>query len=37
MVKAADALVEAGYDVRVVSARYLDWAWEAMALDSCQL
>lgn len=29
MLKAADALAEAGYDVRVVSARYMDWAWEA--------
>ena len=29
MLKAADALAEAGYDVRVVSARYMDWAWHA--------
>jgi len=29
MLKAADALAEAGYDVRVVSTRYMDWAWEA--------
>jgi glycosyltransferase involved in cell wall biosynthesis len=29
MVKAADALTEAGYHVRVVSTRYQDWAWEA--------
>ena len=29
MLKAADALAAAGYDVRVVSARYMDWAWEA--------
>ena len=29
MLKAADALAEAGYEVRVVSARYTDWAWQA--------
>lgn len=29
MVKAADALTGVGYHVRVVSACYLDWAWEA--------
>jgi hypothetical protein len=29
MLKAADALHGAGYDVRVVSTRHLDWAWEA--------
>jgi glycosyltransferase involved in cell wall biosynthesis len=28
LVKAADALTEAGYDVRVVSARFMDWATE---------
>ncbi len=28
MLKAADAYSEAGYDVRVVSTRHLDWAWE---------
>jgi len=31
MVKAADALHEAGYDVRVVSANYIPWAREADA------
>lgn len=29
MLKAADALAEAGYDVRVVSARYMEWASQA--------
>ena len=29
MLKAADSLAEAGYEVRVVSARYMDWAWHA--------
>jgi glycosyltransferase involved in cell wall biosynthesis len=29
MLKAADALAEAGYEVRMVSARYMDWAWQA--------
>lgn len=28
LVKAADALAEAGYDVRVVSTRFMDWATE---------
>lgn len=29
MLKAADTLAEAGYQVRMVSARYMDWAWRA--------
>jgi hypothetical protein len=29
MLKAADALYEEGYEVRVVSARYSEWAWQA--------
>jgi hypothetical protein len=32
MLKAADALAEAGYDVRVVSARFIDWASAADAI-----
>ncbi len=29
MLKAADAFLEAGYDVHVVSTRHIDWAWKA--------
>jgi hypothetical protein len=32
MLKAADAFAEAGYDVRVVSARFIDWARAADAI-----